>query len=116
MPTSVENIMKDKIKTTGFIKFTNEDNIHFRVIRIGNEVNCNGEIIKNFTIKDEIIKFLNKYNIEEYLIRDIDDKFEFSYQLEISNDNYEKLIENIESYNKSSTSSDNSFNREILYY
>ena len=116
MPTSVENIMKDKIKTTGFIKFTNEDNIHFRVIRIGNEVNCNGEIIKNFTIKDEIIKFLKKYNIEDYLIRDIDDEIEFSYQLEISNDNYERLIENIDSYNKSSTSSDNSFNRETLYY
>ena len=113
MPTSVENIIKNKIKTTGFTKFTNENDIHFRVIRIGNQINCNGEIIKNFSIKDEIVNFLKKYNIENYLIRDIDDEIEFSYQLELTNDNYDNLIENITSDNKPQY---DNFNRDTICY
>jgi hypothetical protein len=46
---STENLLIEKAcSTNGWTKFTNSDNQHYRIIRLGNNVNCNGELIKNF--------------------------------------------------------------------
>ncbi len=66
-----------------------------RCIRLGNKVNCNGEILKNYLIKESIIEIMKKFEIIEYEIENIDNKFEFSYELKINENQYQILSDKI---------------------
>lgn len=71
-------------------------NVEKRVFTLGNRKNCNGEVMKNTSIKDNIENIMKKYNIDDYKINIIDNNYEFAYELIIDNNNcnkiYQKLI------------------------
>lgn len=66
-----------------------------RVIRIGNCVNCNGDIMKNLKTGKQMELVMEKYNIRDYNITTIDTKYEYSYELDISENTYEELVNKI---------------------
>ena len=68
-----------------------------RSIRVGNTVNCNGEILKNYKIRDYMEDIMRKYNISNYDIQLIDNKYEFSYELTLREDIYNAFSEAIKS-------------------
>tara|TARA_Y100000992_G_C21264759_1_gene493352 strand:+ start:80 stop:406 length:327 start_codon:yes stop_codon:yes gene_type:complete len=93
---STENLLIEKARSTnGWTKLTDSNNQHYRTIRLGNNVNCNGELIKNLYIKNTLEEVMKKYNIDKYDINEVDTEFEFSYQLQLDNENYEKFIQEI---------------------
>lgn len=69
-----------------------------REFRIGMFMNCNGEISRNEKnlneTKFEIKTFLKKNNINEYIINTINDTCEYSNQVIICNNDYNKLKNN----------------------
>ena len=96
MPISTENILINSFnKEKGWTIVNDASDINnqqrYRCIRLGNQTNCNGEIIKNLFIKKTFEKILEKYNITNYIIDEIDTKYEFSYQLKLTEDVYNDL-------------------------
>lgn len=66
-----------------------------RSIRLGNTVNCNGEIMKNYKIRDYMEGIMGKYNIKKYDIQIIDNNYEYSYELTLREDIYNEFNEAI---------------------
>ena len=64
-----------------------------RSIRLGNTVNCNGEIMKNYKIRDYMEEIMKKYNVLNYDIQIIDNNYEFSYELTLREDIYNQFSE-----------------------
>jgi hypothetical protein len=96
MPMSTENLLIEKAcSTNGWTKLTDSNNHHYRIIRLGNNVNCNGELIKNLHIKNTLEEVMKKYNIVKYEINEVETEFEFSYQLQLDTENYEKFLQEI---------------------
>ena len=96
MPISTENLLIEKAcSSNGWTKLTDLSNNHYRIIRLGNNINCNGELIKNLYIKNKLEEVMKKYNIDKYNINEVETEFEFSYQLQLDNENYEKFIQEI---------------------
>lgn len=93
-----ENILRKSAETfNGWTKL-NKFGKMLRTIRIGNQSNCNNDgLICDLTIEKKLIEILNKYNInpKEYEIINIHTKFEYSYQLDISEEGYEILRDNL---------------------
>lgn len=90
---TAENIIVNKItEGYGLAKF-NDDK---RFIKIGYVPNCNGDFYKDYSsyknTKEELILFVNKYNIVNYSIEQTDNSYELSNQLTLSNDDYIKVI------------------------
>lgn len=94
----IENILKNSAETfNGWTKL-NKFGKMLRTIRIGNQSNCNNDgLICDLTIEKKLIEILNKYDINpnEYEIMNIHTKFEYSYQLDISEEGYDKLRDNL---------------------
>lgn len=93
MPISTENILINSFnKEKGWTIVNDASDINnqqrYRCIRVGNQTNCNGEIIKNLFIRKTFEKILEKYNITNYIIDEIDTEYEFSYQLKLTEDVY----------------------------
>lgn len=110
MPISTENLLIEKAcSSNGWTKLTDSNNQHYRIIRIGNSVNCNGELIKNLHIKTTLENVMKKYNIEKYEINEIETEYEFSYQLQLDNENYQKFLQEISKKEKNIDSN-------IVYY
>lgn len=86
------NIMRNSASTfDGWTKLT-KDNDTFRKIRIGNSVNCNeDELICNYEIKKNIEDILKNHDIVNYSIQNIHTKHEFSYELLLKEEIYNKL-------------------------
>tara|TARA_Y100001970_G_C14226859_1_gene856231 strand:- start:1496 stop:1834 length:339 start_codon:yes stop_codon:yes gene_type:complete len=98
MPISTENLFINAFKTVnGWTKFNDTSDINnqiqYRCIRIGNQINCNGELIKNIFIKKQFEHILNEHNITDYEIEEIDNKDEYSFQLKLSESVYQELKE-----------------------
>lgn len=111
MPMSTENLLIEKAcSTNGWTKLTDSNNQHYRIIRIGNNVNCNGELIKNLHIKSTLENVMKKYNIEKYQINEVETEFEFSYQLQLDNENYEKFLQEV------SIKKEEKIDSNIVYY
>lgn len=89
---SIEKIFLQSANTNNGWTKTTFKNERCRTIKIGNTINCNGDIIKNYSIIDNINTSLQKYNINNYNIQEIDTDFEFSYQLYIPEMEYKALI------------------------
>jgi hypothetical protein len=87
-----EQLLVDRIRdcNDGWMKVNNTH----REFRIGVQTNCNGEITKNhknhLKTGDEIIAFFNKNNVEISL-ETINTEDEYSNQIKIENDIYDKL-------------------------
>ena len=84
--SSIESLLKDKaIFNKGWVKSNNNT----RLIRIGNVLNCNNDgLIRDLSIEKKMIDLMNKYNIKEYKIKNYHTKNEFSYELEIKENEY----------------------------
>lgn len=81
-----------------------------RAIRIGNKKNCNDDgLIPCTHIKYDIEKIFKKFNIDDYIINEINTNDEFSYQILLNENIYElfKNRLNDNNYLKSSTYSSN---------
>ena len=73
-------------------KFVHSDNnLLMRTLRIGNTLNCNGELLRNEAIKYNIEAFFATINLNIYYIKTIDTKFEYSFDIIIPEDEYKKL-------------------------
>ena len=98
MPFSTENLFINAFKTAnGWAKFNDassiDNQIQCRCIRVGNQTNCNGEVIKNMFIKKEFEHILQKHDITDYIIDEIDTDYEYSFQLKLSETIYQELKE-----------------------
>lgn len=66
-----------------------------REFRIGMFINCNGELVRSENnlkeTKTEIKEFLERNEINNYIINTIDNACEYSNQVIICNDDYNKL-------------------------
>ena len=96
MPFSTENLFINAFKTAnGWAKFNDasdiDNQIQCRCIRVGNQTNCNGELIKNLFIKKQFEHILNEHNISDYEIEEIDTTHEYSFQLKLSESVYQEL-------------------------
>ena len=69
--------------------------IQYRSIRIGTQMNCNGDIIKDPTTIENIQQILQKHNIEIGLLNQIDNNIEFSVELCLIEKEYNKLIDSL---------------------
>lgn len=86
-----ENKMKNRMKEGNGWEIIYDKDKHFRSIRIGTQLNCNSEIYKNTSIKNYFENIMNKYNIEDYVIEEIDTVIEFSYQLNLTENVYKEF-------------------------
>ena len=88
----IESIMLNSAHTTHGWTKTNEPS-GFRVIKIGNTRNCNDDgIIKNLWLNKNIIEVLNKYEINDYIMNEINTNSEYSIELKLSENIYTELI------------------------
>ena len=82
-------------KTTNALD-TNNQKI-YRSIKIGNVMNCNGEIIRDHTTYGQIKNILEKYNIQPDELKQIEEKTEHAVELRLEEDKYKNLISSIKS-------------------
>lgn len=88
----IESIMLNSSNTPHGWTKTNEP-IGYRVIKIGNIRNCNDDgIIKNLWLNKNISDVLNKYEINDYIMNEINTNSEYSIELKLSENIYIKLI------------------------
>lgn len=67
-----------------------------RIIRIGNNVNCNGEIMKNLKISENIENIMKHYEINDYILNIIDTKYEYSSELILRESVYQEFCNKIQ--------------------
>lgn len=94
MTTHIESIMRNSASIMpGWLKYTFPNNNKvIRSIRIGSQSNCNeDEFIRDHTTSDKIKDIMNKYNIHHYELTNIHNKWEFSTQLVLDENNYNKF-------------------------
>ena len=82
-------------KTTNALD-TNNQKI-YRSIKIGNVMNCNGEIIRDHTTYGQIKNILQKYNIQPDELKQIEEKTEHAVELRLQEEKYQNLINSIKS-------------------
>ena len=96
----IQSIIQNAInRENGWTKL----NGHSRTIKIGNRMNCNGDCVyKDLTILPDLQCFMALHNINDYRINNIDTKFEFAYELILTESIYQELsnkINNEKNYN-----------------
>ena len=69
----------------------------YRSIKIGNVMNCNGEIIRDHTTYGQIKNILEKYNIQPDELKQIEEKTEHAVELRLEEEKYKNLISSIKS-------------------
>jgi hypothetical protein len=65
-------------------------NIDYRSFRIGNNVSCNDDLTKDYGLKSDISTILDSHNIQ-YILNEVDNTNNFSYQINVDEHNYELL-------------------------
>ena len=91
MSEFIERIFRNSAETFGGWNKLNENK---RTIRIGNSRNCNDDgLIYDLTIEKNIKKILDKYSVDSkyYELNNIHTKYEYSSELIINEDAYQKL-------------------------
>ena len=78
-------------KKEGWNKITDTD-MNYRYICVGNQKNCNDELLRNSSTYDTIKQILDEYNISEKNINIIDNTDEYSVELILVENEYSKLI------------------------
>jgi hypothetical protein len=92
MSIKLETLILDAFnRPTGWEKlFDEKTNTSFRALRIGSTISCNGDLLKDYSLKDRINNILTQKNIQ-FTINEIDTPIEFSYQVQVDDENYEQL-------------------------
>ena len=78
-------------KEYGWNQIADKD-INYRYICVGNQKNCNDEVLRNSSTYDTIKQILDEYNISEKSINIIDNTDEYSVELILEENEYSKLI------------------------
>ena len=96
-----ENILINRAldSTHGWTKTNDVKGQLGRVIAIGNKINCNGEVIENTGIKENLIKITEKYKLNDYELNKIDSQYQVGYELKLLEDEYNNLVENFKQKN-----------------
>ena len=89
----IQSIIQNAInRENGWTKL----NGHSRTIKIGNRMNCNGDCVyKDLTILPDLQCLMALHNINDYRINNIDTKFEFAYELILTESIYQELSNKI---------------------
>jgi hypothetical protein len=98
MTNHIETIMRNSASIMpGWLKYISPDNNTVtRSIRIGSQSNCNEDgFIRDPTTYDKIKDIMNKYNIHDYELTNIHNKWEYSTQLTLDENNYNKFKKSI---------------------
>ena len=69
---------------------------NYRYICVGNQKNCNDELLRNSSTYDTIRQILDEYNISEKNINVIDNNNEYSVELILEEAEYNKLINKLQ--------------------
>lgn len=103
MSSHIEQLMvrSHDERENGWCKTTNafdpKNQKIYRSIKIGNVMNCNGEIIRDHTTYGQIKSILDKYNIEADELKQIEEKMEHAVELKLEENKYKNLISSIKS-------------------
>lgn len=85
----------------GWMKTITSDNKVFRTMRIGSIMNCNEDhLICDHTTEDKIKDVMKKYNIEEFVLNNIHNQFEYSTEIVLTEDVYTTFINNLLNLNQ----------------
>ena len=88
MTTRTETLMRNKMESYGWCKV----NDTHRTIKIGFQSNCNEDgIIVDPGLKTKVEDVLQKYNVSKYQLTPTENKWEHSYEVRLTNDEYIKL-------------------------
>ena len=89
MSTHIESLIRNSASTyNGWCKTNNNS----RIICVGSQRNCNEDgIICDLTTKAKIIEILNKYNITDYTLNDINTEFVYATELTLEEKVYNDL-------------------------
>jgi len=90
----MESLLRSAIESSHDAKITNSEK---RAFKLAHRVNCNGEVVKNTFIKDQLETIMKKMNIQDYNIEKVDTSYEFGYELTIDEKNYIKMYKSISS-------------------
>ena len=85
----------EKSKGWNILREKNTD-LPYRYICVGNQKNCNDEILRNSSTYDTIKQILDEYNISEKNINIIDNNDEYSVELILEEAEYNKLINKLQ--------------------
>ena len=67
-----------------------------RSIRIGSQVNCNGdELICDDSTYDKMKTLLEKHNIKNFILQNIRNNFEYSTEIQLDESEYKEFIEKL---------------------
>ena len=88
----MESLLQSALETSYNKQITN---IEKRIFKIAHRVNCNGEVLKNTYIKEKIETILKKIDIQDYNIDNIDNEYEFGYELSVNEDNFLKMYKSM---------------------
>lgn len=89
-----ENLLRRKAveSANGWTKINNKNGKSGRVIALGNKVNCNGEMMENLTIKKNLDNLVEKYKLNNYEINRIQSEYSVGYELIITEEDYNTLV------------------------
>lgn len=88
----MESLLQSAVETSYNKQITNSEK---RIFKIAHRVNCNGEVLKNTYIKEKIETILKKINIQDYNIDNIDNEYEFGYELVVNEENFLKMYKSM---------------------
>lgn len=105
---NTESLLRNATHTSpGWIKLncnakgaTEKVSMGRRSIRIGNTVNCNGDIMRNYAVREYMENIMKKYNITDYMINTIETSYEFSYELSLPEHIYQEFYNAINANNE----------------
>ena len=97
MSDRIESIMKNRASLeSGWKQTIVEGSKTIRSIRIGSQVNCNGdELICDDSTYDNMKTLLEKHNIKNFILQNIRNNFEYSTEIQLDESEYEEFIEKL---------------------
>ena len=97
MSDRIESIMKNRASLeSGWKQTIVEGSKTIRSIRIGSQVNCNGdELICDDSTYDNMKTLLEKHNIKNFILQNIRNNFEYSTEIQLDESEYNEFIEKL---------------------
>ena len=88
----MESLLCNAIESSYDKQITNNDK---RAFKLTHRLNCNGEVLKNTHIKEQLETILEKMNIQDYNIETVDNQYEFGYELIVNEIIYRKMYQHV---------------------